>query len=594
MKDFLKFTFATVTGIILVGIVFFFVGMVGIFSAVSSGSAEVVVPKNSVMTLDLSGALVERSEESLESLLASFSGQQTDIYGLDDILSSIEKAKNHENIKGIYLKAGFLGASYASLEAIRNALIDFKESGKFIVAYSDNYTQGLYYLASVADKVLLNPKGAVEWKGVASDVVFFKDLLDKVGVEMQIFKVGTYKSAVEPYISNEMSDANREQMMAYCSSIWNQLVNGVSASRGIPAGELNAIADRMLAFQPAEESVKCGLADTLIYQNDVRDYLKQYVGIEADDDLSSLGLAEMVHVQKNVPKDKSGNIVAVYYAFGEIVDQPTTSLSGSGAIVGNQVIRDLRRLKEDENVKAVVLRVNSPGGSAFASEQIWKAVKDLKAEKPVIVSMGDYAASGGYYISSIADTIVAEPTTLTGSIGIFGMVPNARQLSEKLGVHSDGVKTNKFADFGNLMRPFTADERAIMQHMVEEGYETFVNRCAEGRHMTPEAIKQIAEGRVWTGEMAQKLGLVDVLGGMNDALDIAVRKSGVENYTVVSYPAKQTFLDLLMDSGNTGNYIEAKFLKSKLGSFYEEFNTLQRMGERAVLQARLPYELNVR
>ena len=308
------------------------------------------------------------------------------------------------------MQASSLGTSYASLQEIRNALLDFKESGKFIIAYADSYTQGLYYLSSVADKVLLNPKGMIEWRGIASTPLFYKDLLQKIGIEMQVFKVGTYKSAVEPFIATEMSPANREQVTAFITSIWGQVTKGVSASRNIPVDSLNVYADRMLMFYPSEESVKCGLADTLIYRNDVRNYLKKLVEIDEDDNLPIVGLSDMMNVKKNVPKDKSGNIVAVYYASGEITDYPSSATSEDG-IVGSKVIRDLRKLKDDTDVKAVVLRVNSPGGSAFASEQIWHAVKELKTKKPVIVSMGDYAASGGYYISCVADTIVAEPTT---------------------------------------------------------------------------------------------------------------------------------------------------------------------------------------
>lgn len=594
MKDFFKFTLATITGIIVLGIVFFFISLASFFSIASSGNATVTVPENSIMTLDLNGVLVERSEESLESMFAAFNNQSMGTYGLDDILSSIKKAKEHENVQGIYLKANALGASPASLQAIRRALADFKTSGKFIVAYADNYTQGLYYLSSVADKVILNPKGAIEWKGIASNTTFFKDLLDKLGVEMQIFKVGTYKSAVEPYIVNEMSPANREQVTAFCNSIWGQFVNEVALSRNLSAQRLNELADQMMLFQPATLSVESGLADTLMYQNDVRDYLKTYIDVDKDDNLPTISFLEMCNVNKNVPKDKSGNIVAVYYATGGITDTEGSALSGESSIVGNKVIADLRKLKEDKDVKAVVLRVNSPGGSAFASEQIWKAVKDLKAEKPVIVSMGDFAASGGYYISSIADTIVAEPTTLTGSIGIFGMVPNVKQLADKVGISTDVVKTNKFSDFGNLTRPFTEDEKALMQNMVNEGYETFVGRCSEGRNMSKEAIKKIAEGRVWTGEMALDLGLVDVLGGIDTALNIAVEKAGVEKYTLVSYPAKQTLFELFTDMDNAGSYIETQLLKSKLGSFYEEFKFIKELENASVLQARMPYVLNIR
>ena len=592
MKDFFKFTLATVTGIILSSIVLFFIGIMVIFGIVSSSDTETVVKKNSVMMLDLNGILVERTQESLENVLSMLTGDNSNVYGLDDILASIKKAKENENIKGIYIQASALGSPYASLQAIRNALTDFKESGKFIVAYSDGYTQGLYYLSSVADKVILNPKGMIEWRGIASAPIFYKDLLQKVGIEMQIFKVGTYKSAVEPFIATEMSPANREQVTEFIGSIWGQVVSGVSDSRNISPDSLNAYADRMLMFYPAEESVKCGLADTLIYKNNVRDYLKQPANVDKDDRLPILGLADMINVKKNVPKDKSGDIVAVYYASGEITDQSGSAASEDG-IVGNKVIRDLRKLKDDKDVKAVVLRVNSPGGSAFASEQIWHAVKELKAEKPVIVSMGDYAASGGYYISCVADTIVAEPTTLTGSIGIFGMVPNVKELADKVGITYDVVKTNKFADFGNLMRPFNNDEKALMQMMITEGYDTFLTRCAEGRHMTKEAIGKIAEGRVWTGETAKKLGLVDELGGIDKALDIAVKKANLNGYTVVSYPEKKDFLSTLLDTKPT-NYVESQLMKSKLGDYYKDFSLLKNLSERSMIQARVPFEVNMK
>ena len=540
MKDFLKFTLATVTGIILSSIVLFIIGMVTLFGIMAASDTETIVKKNSVMILDLNGTLVERTQEDPLGILSQLFNDDSNTYGLDDILSSIKKAKENEDIKGIYLQANSLGTSYASLQEIRNALLDFKESGKFVIAYADSYTQGLYYLSSAADKVLLNPKGMIEWRGIASTPLFYKDLLQKIGVEMQIFKVGTYKSAVEPFIATEMSPANREQVTTFISSIWSQVTEGVSASRNIPVDSLKAYADRMLMFYPAEESVRCGLADTLVYRNDVRDYLKRLVDIDEDDNLSLLGLGDMINVRKNVPKDKSGNIIAVYYASGEITDYPGSATSEEG-IVGSKVIRDLRKLKDNDDVKAVVLRVNSPGGSAFASEQIWYAVKELKTKKPVIVSMGDYAASGGYYISCGADTIVAEPTTLTGSIGIFGMVPNVKELTDKIGLSYDVVKTNKYADFGNIMRPFSEGEKALLQMMVAEGYDTFITRCAEGRHTTKEAIEKIAEGRVWTGEAAKELGLVDELGGIDKALDIAIAKARVGGYTIVSYPEKKTY-----------------------------------------------------
>lgn len=588
MKDFLKFTLATVTGIIVSGLVLFFVSILVFFSIVSSSESETQVSKNSIMMLDLNGTLAERSQENPFDFIM---GDEYSTYGLDDILSSIKKAKENEDIKGIYIQATSLAAGYASLEEIRDALKDFKESGKFIVAYADAYTQGLYYLSSVADKVMLNPQGMVEWRGIASTPMFFKDLLTKIGVEMQVFKVGTYKSAVEPFISTEMSPANREQVNVYISSIWGQITSDVAASRKISVDSLNAAANRMLMFHAATESVKCGLADTLIYKNDVRNYLKAMVGIDEDDRLPILGLKDMVNVKKNVPKDKSGNIIAVYYASGEI-DSPGASSTDQEGIDSKKVIKDLRKLQENEDVKAVVLRVNSPGGSAFGSEQIWYAISQLKKEKPVIVSMGDLAASGGYYIACNADTIVAEPTTLTGSIGIFGMFPNAKGLTEKIGVNFDVVKTNQYADFGMLTRPMNEGEKSLVQMYVNQGYDIFLTRCADGRGISKEELDKIAQGRVWTGSSAKELGLVDVLGGLDKALEIAIAKAGEDGYTVMNYPAKKSFYESLMNT-NPGNYVKARMLKGTIGEIYQQFGALENFDKCDRIQARVPFELNI-
>lgn len=588
MKDFLKFTLATVTGIIVSGLVLFFVSILVFFSIVSSSESETQVSKNSIMMLDLNGTLAERSQENPFDFIM---GDEYSTYGLDDILSSIKKAKENEDIKGIYIQATSLAAGYASLEEIRDALKDFKESGKFIVAYADAYTQGLYYLSSVADKVMLNPQGMVEWRGIASTPMFFKDLLTKIGVEMQVFKVGTYKSAVEPFISTEMSPANREQVNVYISSIWGQITSDVAASRKISVDSLNAAANRMLMFHAATESVKCGLADTLIYKNDVRNYLKAMAGIDEDDRLPILGLKDMVNVKKNVPKDKSGNIIAVYYASGEI-DSPGASSTDQEGIDSKKVIKDLRKLQEDEDVKAVVLRVNSPGGSAFGSEQIWYAVSQLKKEKPVIVSMGDLAASGGYYIACNADTIVAEPTTLTGSIGIFGMFPNAKGLTEKIGVNFDVVKTNQYADFGMLTRPMSEGEKSLVQMYVNQGYDIFLTRCTDGRGISKEELDKIAQGRVWTGSSAKELGLVDVLGGLDKALEIAIAKASVDGYTVMNYPAKKSFYESLMNT-NPGNYVKARMLKGTIGEIYQQFGALENFDKCDRIQARVPFELNI-
>ena len=588
MKDFLKFTFATITGIIVSVVVLVFISILVVFSMVSSSESETQVRKNSIMMLDLNGALAERSQDNPFDALM---GDNYKTYGLDDILSSIKKAKENDDIKGIYIEATSLGAGFASREEIRNALKDFKESGKFIVAYGDSYSQGLYYLSSIADKVLLNPQGMVEWRGLAATPMFFKDLLAKIGVEMQIFKVGTYKSAVEPFISTEMSPANREQIDAYLTSIWGQVTNDVAESRKISVDSLNAIADRMLMFYPAEESVQCGLVDTLIYKNDVRNYLKAMVGIDKDDRMPVLGLQDMINVKKNVPKDKSGNVIAVYYAYGEI-DGGSSSASSEEGIDSKKVIKDLRKLKDDEDVKAVVLRVNSPGGSAYGSEQIWYAVSELKKEKPVIVSMGDYAASGGYYISCAANKIVAEPTTLTGSIGIFGMMPDASELlTNKLGLHFDGVKTHKMADMGSMSRPFNAEESALMQQMVNQGYALFTKRCAEGRNIPLEELCKIAEGRVWTGSMAKELKLVDELGGLDTAIQLAAELGKVKDYKLKSYPTKQDFLTELLNT-RADRYIHSQ-LQETFGEYYQGFEWLRHVEQSDRLQARLPFNMRI-
>ena len=585
MKDFIKFTFASVLGVVLAGIIFTILGIVTMVGMVASSDTETVVKENSIFVLDLEGTLSERVQDNPFQTLM---GEENQAYGLDDILASIQKAKDNEDIKGIYLQTAFLETSFASLEEIRHALLDFKGSGKFIVAYADQYTQDMYYLASVADKIIVNPQGSISWHGLASQPIFFKDLLKKVGVEMQIFKVGTYKSAVEPFIATEMSDANREQVTAFLSSIWGRLLEDVSASRNIPVETLNKYANEMMDLQPAETYLANGLADTLLYKDGVLDYLKEISGREADESLRTLSLEDMKNVKRNTPLDKSGNIIAVYYAFGGIDD----TTSPEEGIDSEKVIKDLRKLREDETIKAVVLRVNSPGGSAYGSEQIWREVVLLKEKKPVIVSMGDYAASGGYYISCAADYIVADPTTLTGSIGIFGMFPNMEELlTDKLGLHFDMVKTNKFADMGTLSRPFNSDERAAMQNYINNGYKLFVKRCADGRGMSVEAIEKIAEGRVWTGATAKELGLVDELGGLNKAIEIAAQKAEVEAYSLLTYPSKESFFSSLMNEGKS-NYIEGQLMET-LGEAYPSIKFIQNVKDMDRIQARMPFDLRI-
>ena len=586
MKDFIKFTFASLVGVVLAGIIFTILGLVTMVGMVASSDTETTVKENSIFVLDLNGTLSERVQENPFQQLM---GEDFNAYGLDDILTSIEKAKEHENIKGIYLQAGMMEASCASLEEIRNALKSFKESGKFIVAYGDNYTQGMYYLASVADKVIVNPQGTIAWQGLMSQTIFFKDLLKKIGMEMEIFKVGTYKSAVEPFIATEMSDANREQITAFLDSIWKRLLEDISASRGISEDDLNKCADDFMMLSPAETYITNGLADTLLYKDGVLDYLKMMSGRETDESLRTLSLEDMKNVKRNVPLDKSGNIIAVYYAYGEI-DSSTSTEEG---INSEKVIKDLRQLREDETIKAVVLRVNSPGGSAYGSEQIWREVVLLKEKKPVIVSMGDYAASGGYYISCAADYIVADPTTLTGSIGIFGMFPMAEDLlTDKLGLHFETVKTNRYADMGDMTRPFNDAERAALQKYINNGYKLFVQRCADGRGMSTEAIEKIAEGRVWTGSTAKELGLVDELGGLDKALEIAAQKAEVDTYSIIRYPSQDGFFSSLLNKGKN-DYINGK-IKEVLGESYNYLQFIENLKAQDRIQARMPFDLRIK
>lgn len=589
MKDFLKYTLATIVGVLACSVIVAIIGIVSLVGIAASSSTTTTVSENSLFKLEIKGEVTERM---VDNPFASLVSEEQTVLGLNDVLSSIEKAANNDFIKGIYLEAGGIVASPASIEEIRNALVRFKQTGKFVVAYGDNYTQTDYYICSVADKVILNPQGMVDWHGMASQTIYLKDLLAQLGIEMEVFKVGTYKSAVEPYTSMEMSDENREQITAYTSSIWNTMVEGVSLSRNLTSEQLNQYADEYIAFSGAEAILKSGLIDTLLYLDGTKAYLKRLMDTEEDERLAVLTLDEVKNIQKNVPLDKSGNIIAMYYAEGQIVDAPSTGMGTTPEIVGEKVATDLRKLRDDETVKAVILRVNSPGGSAFASEQIWNEVVKLKEKKPVIVSMGDYAASGGYYISCAADTIIAQPSTLTGSIGIFGMFPNPHKLiNDKLKLNVETVKTNKLADFGSMARPFNSDERAIMQRYINQGYATFIQRCADGRQMSTADIEAVAQGRVWTGEMALDLGLIDLLGDIELAKEIAAEKAGIESYTLISYPEEQDPFAMLLDQTREG-YIEARIGKV-VGQFKEELNLIYNLENMSALQARLPYTIHL-
>jgi len=587
MKQFLKFTLATIVGIFIASLLGIFISF-GIIGAIAGSADKATTLKpNSIYQIDLEGNLIDRSQEDpLSGAFAHALGKPSEnTIGLDDVLANIEKAKKDDNIVGIYLKGGSLSGGVASIKEIRNALIDFKKSGKFIVAYADNYSQRMYYLASVADKILINPQGMLELKGLSAQTMFFKNTLDKLGIEMQVVKVGTFKSAVEPYVNTKMSDANRLQVNVFMGSIWNNILKEISASRKIPVVKLNSYADEMMTFQPTEKSKQYGLVDGLVYIEQVDSVLKKYVkNLKKGDDLTFVKQEAMTKVPDTAKYDKSK--VALIYAVGEITDT-----EGDG-IVSRDLVKTINDVEKDSAVKAVVFRISSPGGSAYGSEQIWHALSVLKAKKPLIVSMGDYAASGGYYIACGADKIVAQPTTITGSIGIFGVIPNIKGLDDKIGITYDGVKTNKMSDAISINRPFTPEERDLMQSYVNRGYELFVKRCADGRKMKIEQIKAIAEGRVWTGEDALKIGLVDKIGGLNDAIKLAVEKAKLKSYNIKEYPEKEDFMTKLMK--NFGKDVETRIAKIQLGEQYNLFKQVKNLDKINGIQARLPYDLNIR
>jgi len=586
MKQFLKFTLATVVGVFITSILFILISFAVVGAIAGASDKATVLKPNSVYELTLEGTLIDRSQDDpFTTALNQVLGKSSDnSIGLDDVLSNIDKAKKDPNIVGIYLKGGSLSGGVASIREIRNALIDFKKSGKFIVAYADNYSQRMYYLVSVADKILLNPQGMLELKGLSAQTTFFKKTLDKLGIEMQIIRVGTFKSAVEPLINTKMSDANRLQVSVFMNSIWNTLKD-VSVSRKIPFEKLNIYADEMMMFQPTEKSKQYGLVDQLVYSEQVDSILKKYAkNLKKGDDLVLVKHSAMIKLDDKGKFDK--NKIAIIYAVGEITDE-----EGEGIVTKNMV-KTIDDVAKNDEVKAVVLRISSPGGSAFGSEQICHALTLLKAKKPVIVSMGDYAASGGYYIACMADKIVAQPNTITGSIGIFGVIPNISGLDDKLGITYDGVKTNKMSDAITVTRRFTPDERNLMQNYVNRGYELFVKRCAEGRKMKPEQIKSIAEGRVWTGEDALKIGLVDKIGGLNDAVKLAVEKAKLKTYNVREYPEKEDFVTKFMK--NFSNDVETRIAKAQLGNQYTLFQQVKNLDKINGIQARMSYDLIIR
>lgn len=592
MKDFIKNVLATMVGMFGFFIVMGVIGMMSIIGMIASGNAAQNVEKNSVFVLNLSGTI---SEQGSENPLSMFTGDNSLNSGLNDILSSIKKAKANDDIKGIYIEAGALAANYATLQEIRNALADFRKSGKWIVAYGDFYTQGAYYVASVADKVYINPKGIVDWHGIGAQTMFYKDFMAKFGVKWEVVKVGTFKSATETFTEEKMSDANRLQTQTFIDGTWQNICTAVSKSRGISIDSLNSYADSYLALQSTEMLMKAKMVDGMMYSDKVKDAVKKMMKLEKDDDIAQLTLSDMLNVKD---EKVEGDKIAIYYASGDIVQDPkaATMFGNNNYIASRKVCKDLEELMNDDDVKAVVVRINSGGGDAYASEQMWHQMSELRKVKPVVVSMGDYAASGAYYMSAPASWIVAQPNTLTGSIGIFAVIPDFSGLvTTKLGVRFDEVKTNRNSTFGNLMaRPFNAEEKAMLQVSVNRGYSLFRQRVAEGRRLPVESVEKIAQGRVWLATDALNIKLVDQLGGIDDAVKKAAQLAKLKDYYTSDYPAAASWMDAMLNSmSSSGTYLDEQ-LRQTLGDFYQPFTMLRSIDKREAIQARIPYAISIK
>lgn len=562
-----------------------------LIAVLASGDDTPTVSDNSVLKISLSGSITDQAPA--DNPIASIFGSNgaTEAQGLDVLISAIQVAKDNNNIKGIYIEGGALQSDYATNEELRRALLDFKKSKKWIIAYADSYTQGAYYIASVADKVFLNPSGLLDWHGIAHQSTFYTGLMEKLGVKAQVFKVGTFKSAVEPFTLKQMSEANRLQMSVLIGGLWKDICASVGASRNISSDSLNAYADRYLALADAQDYKNLKLVDELTYIDQVREQLHQRAGEDFSMvDPSTLAALEQPQAAENI---------AVYYASGNIVDVAGTGalMGGDDEIVGDKVVSDLDALAKNDDIKAVVLRINSGGGSAYASEQMWRAIQLLKQKKPVVISMGGVAASGGYYMACGANRIFADPTTITGSIGIFAMIPEASGLlTKKLGLNFDVVKTNRASDFG--ARGLKIDEMggAALQKHVNHGYTLFLKRVADGRtaaghKMTAADVDKIGQGRVWTGRKALEIGLVDQLGNLNEAVAYAAKLAKVQDYSVEPYPVAASWFDRFKSDVNSDNYMERQ-LRTTLGEYYEPLQMLRQVEQHNYMQARIPFAIH--
>ena len=593
MKDFFKNVAATIVGLFAFGLIMTILGFICIIGMIASSNSKPTLKDNAVMVLKLQGQIEDRSEDNW---LGELTGEQFNNLGMNKILSSIRKAKDEEKVKGIYLETGILESDYATLQEIRNALADFKKSGKWIIAYGDALSQGGYYLASVANKVYVNPEGNVDWHGIASQPQYIKDVAAKFGVHFTVVKVGKYKSYTETYTEDKMSDANREQVSRYIGGLWQQMLADVSKSRNISKDSLNRYADGLMVFDDAQLLKSRKMVDGFCYYDEIRDVVKRQLGLKTDETINQVDYndVDMAIDDSNL----MGEEIAVYYCQGSIVRMETPSIYGSEQqIVSTKVIKDLQELADNSQVKAVVLRINSGGGDAYASEQIWRAVKELNKKKPVVVSMGGMAASGAYYMSMGAQYIMAQPTTLTGSIGIFGALPDFSDLmTKKLGFKYDEVKTNRNSAYASagMSRPWSAEEITTMQNYVNRGYNLFRKRVAEGRKMSTEQVEKIAQGRVWLGTDAKNIKLIDGFGGLSDAIDKAAELAHLSSYQAVEYPALAGWMEQLMDmaGGNKGTYLDEQ-LRLALGDLYQPFIMIRNIKEKEPIQAALPYVLNI-
>lgn len=593
MEQFFKSVAATIVGIFAFGVIMIIFGFICLFGMVASSSGTPSLLDNSVMVLKLQGEISDKAEEDW---LGEITGNQFNQLGMNKILSAIHKAKKEDKVKGIYLETGILQTDYATLQEIRGALADFKKSGKWIIAYGDNFSQGGYYLSSVANKVYVNPEGNIDWHGIASQTQYIKDVAAKFGVHFTVVKVGKYKSFTEMYTEDKMSDANREQVSRYINGLWQQILTEVSASRNINKDSLNHYADGIMAFEDSQLLKSRKLVDGFCYYDEIRDVVKKQLGLKSDEKIHQ---ASMDDVNAAVEDSNAlGDQIAIYYCQGNIVSAASSSLYGSGQeIVSKQVIKDLQELGDDDNIKAVVLRINSGGGEAYASEQLWRAVSMLNKKKPVVVSMGGMTASGAYYMSMGARYVMAQPTTLTGSIGIFGALPDWSDLmTQKLGFKYDEVKTNRHSSYGTAgsTRHWTPEEIGILQANVNRGYALFRKRVADGRKLPVEQVEQIAQGRVWLGTDAKSIKLVDGLGNLNDAIAKAAQLAKISDYGTQEYSASADWMDQLLDrvSGTSGSYLDEQ-LRLTLGDLYKPFMTIRNMKEKEPVQATLPFMLNI-